>query len=186
MKGSDKMKDEYEQQAQTFLKSTGATIEVKFKKHGLHFEDDKDERDIYKVTIKKGNRGYAFDFGQSINNSGEYKSMITQHHTEDKYKKYGVFKGQNLTTEEFKYYNRYYKLGYGGFEKNKKFKVPTAYDILSCLNVFDGNFKDFCSDFGYDEDSIKANNIFKNVEKESNNLKMLFNDTELEQLAEIQ
>ena len=38
-------------------------------KFGKHFLDDKDERDIYRITLKRGKIKYSFNFGQSINSS---------------------------------------------------------------------------------------------------------------------
>lgn len=74
MKKDDKtdLYTEYDKQADDFMKSTGTEIEIKFLKHGKHFVDDKDERDIYEVTLKRGTRKYIFPFGQSIAHSGKY------------------------------------------------------------------------------------------------------------------
>ena len=60
---------EYDKQANDFLKKTGATIKVKFFKYAKHFQNDKQERDIYKVTISKGGETFTFDFGQSLDSS---------------------------------------------------------------------------------------------------------------------
>lgn len=59
----------YEQQAIDFLTETGTTFKTKFDSYGRHFEDDKERRDIYKVTLRNKNGSYTFKFGQSINNS---------------------------------------------------------------------------------------------------------------------
>lgn len=182
--------NEYDKQASDFLKSVGATIEIKFKRFGFHFIDDTDKRDIYSITIKRGDRSYTFDFGNSINDSS-FKIINTNTHQEVKY---GWFKElyNDLKTiprpEQEKYFKKYVlnKFGVMGCFKIVNPKAPSEYRILCCLSVFDGDFKDFCGDFGYNEDSIKALKTFKAVQEESNNLKMLFSDVELEQLAEIQ
>lgn len=63
---------------------------------------------------------------------------------------------------------------------------PNAYDILSCLQKYDpGLFEDFCSDFGYDEDSRKAEKIYNAVRNEYLNLAKMFNDDELAEMAKI-
>jgi hypothetical protein len=65
-------------------------------------------------------------------------------------------------------------------------KLPTAYDILSCLTVYDvGRFRDFCCDFGYDDDSIKAYKIYESVINEYKNLRELYSFDELDMLREI-
>ena len=62
---------------------------------------------------------------------------------------------------------------------------PTYYDILSCLATFDGTFLDFCSDFGYDEDSFKARKIYNEAMRQSDALKRLFSADELVMLEAI-
>lgn len=48
----------------------GITFKVEFLKNDFHFDDDKYTRDIYEVTLQRGNRKYTFNFGQSIVKSG--------------------------------------------------------------------------------------------------------------------
>jgi len=62
---------------------------------------------------------------------------------------------------------------------------PTYYDVLSCLSTFDGSFLDFCSDFGYDEDSFKARKIYNEVMRQSDALKRLFSAEEIAMLEDI-
>jgi hypothetical protein len=65
-------------------------------------------------------------------------------------------------------------------------KKPTMYDVLSCLQKYDvGSFEDFCSEFGYDTDSRKAERIYKALCKEYEAMCRLFSDEELELLSEI-
>ncbi len=64
------VKSEYEEQAEKFLKETQTEFKAEFLKHGLHFEGDEQERDIYLITLKRGEREFKFNFGQSIVNSG--------------------------------------------------------------------------------------------------------------------
>ena len=63
---------------------------------------------------------------------------------------------------------------------------PTMYDILTCLTKYDPEtFEDFCSEFGYDVDSRKAEKTYKAVCKEFAAVDRLFNDV-IDELAEIQ
>lgn len=63
---------------------------------------------------------------------------------------------------------------------------PTIYVVLACLIKYDvGSFDDFCSEFGYDTDSITAKHEYKAVCKEYAAVKRLFGDI-LEDLQEIQ
>lgn len=64
---------------------------------------------------------------------------------------------------------------------------PTAYDVLSCLQKYDvGTFENFCSEFGYSEDSRTAEKVYKAVCEEYLNVCKLWSDSEIEELAEIQ
>ena len=62
---------------------------------------------------------------------------------------------------------------------------PTAYDILTCLTKSDPiDYHNFCSEYGYDTDSIKALKTFKAVQREWQGVNRVFGDV-LEQLQEI-
>lgn len=66
---------------------------------------------------------------------------------------------------------------------------PTAYDVLSCISsettIYDG-FAEFCSEFGYDQDSRKAEQMWKVYNKTSRKLNKFFSEEELEDLRQIQ
>lgn len=64
--------------------------------------------------------------------------------------------------------------------------IPTAYDILACMTKFDpGTFENFCSDFGYDEDSRTAEKIYFAAQKEYAQLAKIFTPEQLEEMQEI-
>jgi hypothetical protein len=180
-------KTDYQKQANDFLTKTGATLTIEFLKNGKHFEDDKENRDIYKCTLKRGTREYTFHFGQSLDNSGfyyQYKTGTRQFPLDRKYLAKDYFKRKSL--------------GLIGIIKMKDSAftpsidiihyptAPTAYDILACLQKYEvGTFENFCGDFGYDTDSIKAHKVYKAVENEYLNISRLFNEPEIEELQEI-
>ena len=63
--------------------------------------------------------------------------------------------------------------------------APTMYDVLACLQKYEiGTFQDFCSDFGYNDDSIRAYKTYKAVLKEYNAVNRLFGDV-MDELQEI-
>lgn len=63
---------------------------------------------------------------------------------------------------------------------------PTMYDILSCITKYNPEtFEDFCSEYGYNTDSINAQKTYKAVKREFNGVNRLFGDI-LEELQEIQ
>lgn len=117
---------DYQKQAEDFLKETNTTLKIKYLKYDYHFADDKEKRDIYRVTLKRGRKSYTFNFGQSLNNT-------------------------------------------------QKSIVPSSYEILTCLTKENPeDFENFCSNFGYDTDSIEASKVYKSVIKEWEGIKRVF------------
>lgn len=180
------MKTDYEKQASNFLMHTGTGFKAEFIEHGKHFQNDKDTRDIYKITLKRGSREYSFNFGQSIANSGKYhlaEHLRNKIISESLRKKYGsnyAFKKNDL---KFDHSLREGKDWY----KNENYSAPTAYDVLAALTKYDpGTFENFCGDYGYDTDSKSAEKTYKGVKEEFAMVQALWTDAEIEQLHEIQ
>jgi len=166
---------EYEQKAIDFLKLTNAEFKVEFLRNGKYFYNDKYERDIYKITLTRGNRIYSFEFGQSIANSGNW-------FVKDKNPKFTKsFDDKSRAT------NWAEKIG-NSFNviKNPNKKEPNSYDVLACLTKYDpGTFENFCDEFGYGTDSKNAEKIYFSVKEEYLNITRLFSDAEIELLQEI-
>ena len=67
-----------------------------------------------------------------------------------------------------------------------KGREPDAYDVLSCMEKGDpGTFEEFCGNFGYFEDSRKAEATYKAVVHEWKKVKKFFTQAELAGLAEV-
>jgi hypothetical protein len=65
--------------------------------------------------------------------------------------------------------------------------APSEYSILACLTKYDpGSFEDFCREFGYDLDSKSAERVYAGVKEEWLNVCRIWNDSEIEELCEIQ
>lgn len=60
---------EYDIQANRFLEKTNTEIKIVFKENAKYFHTDKETRDIYNITLIRGNRKYTFTFGQSIHDT---------------------------------------------------------------------------------------------------------------------
>ena len=176
---------DFEKQASEFLSKTGATLEIKFLKHGYHFADDKETRDIYECTLSRGSRKYTFNFGQSLVNSGFYYTMGKKKTNIDR--KYLQPEHSKNLIHHVKSDSGYAFMNNGESDVIHYPKAPTAYDILACLHKYDvGSFEDFCSEFGYDSDSRKAEKIYNAVVNEYTQLCALFTDSEMEEMSEIQ
>ena len=67
-----------------------------------------------------------------------------------------------------------------------KDETPTAYDLLACIEKNDpGDFEEFCSEFGYDTDSRRAEDNWRAVVKEWQKVRRFFTAEELAELQEI-
>lgn len=63
---------------------------------------------------------------------------------------------------------------------------PVAYDLLACIQKYEiGTFEDFCSEFGYDNDSRKSEKTYKAVVKEWKKVARFFTEEEITELQEI-
>lgn len=175
--------EKYNKLASNFLKATDTTVTTEFLKNDFHFDNDVSTRDIYKVTIKRGNRKFTFDFSQSLMDSQKYIKTYsngkTVAFTPSGYGLEGITSIRDVGNymKGFAYQNR---------PKLVKGHAPTEYDILASLTKHDvGSFDDFCSEFGYNLDSRSAKKIYKAVVKEYNNVCKIWSDDEIEMLREI-
>lgn len=169
----------YEQQANDFLKKTNTKISLKYIKNDFYFAKDESTRDIYRVEIKRGKRSITFEFGQSIMNSAYYEDKRVKDRTYSLNGKARTGGFSILDVEK-------YKNG-GMILERIEGTPPTNYDILTCLTTYEvGTFEDFCSNFGYSEDSLTAERVYNNVCKEYDNVCKIWSDEEIEELQEIQ
>ena len=109
---------DYEKQAQKFLSDTNTEIEIAYKETSLYFDDDKYQRDIYRVTLKRGERRYSFEFGNSWQESG-------------KWWRYGDYRRGISSAKK----RQFREFDGATWDRYKNFAEPTAYIVLACLNV---------------------------------------------------
>ena len=65
----------YNRAAQRFATETGLKMSVKLHVFGKHFQDDTQNRYIFKITLKKEGKPFTFKFGQSIANGSEEPTL---------------------------------------------------------------------------------------------------------------
>lgn len=166
----------YTEAVNLIAESLNLEFKAEFLKNGLYFANDKDKRDIYSITLKRGARKYTFKFGQSIDKSGFYAKQgrsITQIDRKHLESKTLYFEIRNLSKIPFN----------PSCDKIIKPIAPTLYGVLSCMQKYDvGTFENFCDDFGYDNDTITAKETYKAVVKEYDKMCSLFSNEELEVL----
>jgi len=185
------MSEDYERQAKDFLAKTGTEFKAEFVEYGKHFDDDKENRDIYNITLARGERKFTFRFSQSTNDSG-FKLILDSTKKEVRYTwQDEVIKKARNDLKEFRKLASHKMGGEGAVGVLKGFNIkepitPTPYDVLACLTKSEpGSFEDFCGDFGYDVDSRRAEKTYEAVKKEYDELCKLFNESEMQELAEI-
>lgn len=151
--------DEYIKQATEFLQKTHAEMKIEYVGLAVNKEwKEKEKRCLYEITLISPRGSMVFDFWDSIRNT-EIRTMP--------FDAYNVQANKELAAK-------------------KKAAVPSVYDVLACLQKYDpGTFEDFCSDYGYDEDSRTAERIYFAVQKEYTQLARLFTPEQMEELAEI-
>ncbi len=173
----------YEQQAQEFLQKTNTTFEAKFLKNDFHFDGDKEKRDIYEITLSRGDRKMVFNFGQSIVKSGFYAKTNRGHRADLDRALLNSPKHKQHLEASIKMF-----AGWGRIKGDEihRPEAPTAYDVLACLTKYDvGTLENFCGEFGYDLDSKKAEKTYSAVKKEFADVQRLWTDSEIELLQEI-
>jgi len=154
--------EDYNKQAKDFMAKAKAIMAVKLLGHYPYFDDDKESRDIYEITLTRGNKTYIFKFGQSFNRSNNPNWQPP------------IRKGMTM-----------YDMEKAKLAHKKMIQAPTEYDVLASITKYGpGTFKDFCDEFGYDTDSRKAEKTYFAVQDEYENINKLFSDV-IEDLQEI-
>lgn len=133
----------------------------------------------YRCTISGKDRGHvSFDFWNSYASEEENFFAFGNHDSLNNW----------VTGRDNCYWDKY-RIGrkYPGRARITKRIVPTAYDLLTCIQKNDvGTFEDFCGEFGYDTDSRKAESVYHAVVKEWQKVQRFFTDAELTELQDIQ
>lgn len=174
---------EYNKQANEFLTKTGTEYKAEFLKFDKHFEDDKEERLIFKITLTRGTRKYSFNFGASLNDTEKaFKMLHGKTLYGDDWRGNLQYPAKRLRDEEV------LRALIPLITKHKdKIKLPSAYSVLACLTKYNPyDFNDFCMQYGYDNDSKKAEKTYNAVKEEWQNVQALWSDKEIEQLQDIQ
>lgn len=168
--------NEYVKQVKDFLNNANAKCEIVY--GGISRNETWKEtakRNWYDVTITTSRGKMSYVFWDSINNT-EISQMTLEKYVEKKLKR---------RYSDFSYDER--KKAERELKKLKAEAVPNEYDVLACLEKYDvGTFEDFCSEFGYDEDSRTAERIYIAVIKEYKDLTRIFTEEQMEELSEIQ
>lgn len=167
--------NEYTKQANDFLEEAKATCKIEFAGCAKNTEwNEKEDRIFYNVTIETPRGKMEFVFWDSIHNTRIQKISFVEFA-----RKYPKMMYENNYVHRAKLEKM--------LKEAKTEATPTAYDVLVCLTKYDpGTLEDFCSEYGYDTDSIKANKSYIAVIREYKQLERIFTPEQMEKLQEIQ
>lgn len=183
---------DYQKQGTDFLTDTKTKMTVDYIGYDFYFDDDKEKRDIYRITLERNGKKYSFNFGQSINRSNKKDKLEQLRKELKRITNFSMPLWQNKITGELRTTDKQLtnkiclSLFHTSFDYFSKNWTPTAYDILACLTKYDPyTFENFCAEYGYDLDSRKAEKTYHAVKEEFYKVESLFSDV-MEQLQEIQ
>ena len=163
----------YNKEAQSFLDTKGITVSIQYTGFRKYFQDDKEERDTYSITLRRNDKTFSFDYGDSIINS-----MIRKYNS---YLDYSY--AYNKDAKEKRFYNRKFmtwKIDRNDFNDLKKW--PSPYSLLCSISSdsYDiGTFQDFCDNFWYEADSRKAFDLYIKLQEANEKIKRFFSRDEL-------
>lgn len=166
---------DYTKMANDFLSKANAKIDITFIGRAINSDWCENVlRNLYDVTITTRRGSMTVKFWDSLHNT-----QITQMSVEDYAKKYFRMQYGCLTLCERS-------------QASKKLRAmqneakPTAYDVLACLTKHDcGSFDNFCLEYGYSNDSIRALKTYLACGKEYEALCRIFDSKQVEALREI-
>jgi len=185
--------NQYHAQAEEFLASTGTKVAFEYLGHDSRMLGVAVPTAHFRVTVERAGRSpWVLDFSDSQHDSYEWakddralpkwgprpqsvygKVETTSRRTPDDAERGAARTGTGVE--------------WAGYRVRQRVPQPHAYDLLACIQKSDpGSFTDFCSDFGYSNDSTRARDTFIAVVEEWQNVKRMFSEAEIERLGEIQ
>lgn len=187
------MKTDYDKQADDFLKATGSMLKIELSEfqNGPIWATGEAYGTKYTVTLSNARGSYTFPFWDSINNR-QYmdalnlikNSKLGEPRTSEYYRAQDLLKSKDALGLK-----RGLSMGdaYRNYDKYVEQLKPSAYSVLACLDVdYSDDFADFCANYGYDTDSIKAKETYDGVIEQDRQLRRIFTLEELEMLQEVQ
>jgi hypothetical protein len=144
------------------------------------------EMDHWKVNFTKNayqglhkQAHQEFDFYTGLGNRAPSDAVAKQQAT------WGY---QGLTANDKKGLTSYGRRYLADVEKLRKPITPTAASVLHCLvldaQAANSTFRNWCDDFGYDDDSISARNTYDACQKTADQLRRVFSHAQIAELEE--
>lgn len=189
------MKTEYDIQAEKFLRDNGLKLRITLSDSkaapwevaGHHYRVtlSRSLGDLEPVRSRKNEiapKRVVFDFWGSTHDAKEVKTpSYREDHKTGQY--VPTLDGKDISPTSFDR-ERAIQIAI-----DASFRHPSAYDVLACIASdihTPESFEEFCSEYGYESDSIKALQTFRRADRFAKRLRAFFTDSEAEQLSEIQ
>lgn len=157
------------------MSKSNAVCRIEFGGTSLNLNwKDKDLRNFYNVSLSTPIGTMDFIFWDSV-----YNTEISKMSIEDYCKKARKSMYSDLN------YNEKIKLQQE-LKLKQQLAKPSEYDVLACLQKSNvGTFDEFCSEFGYDNDSITAYKLYVAIVDEYKKLTRIFTQEQMLELLEI-
>lgn len=169
------MKSEYTKKTEQLMKTLNVAYTIEYDGIGINPNwNDKDKRTIYSVHLENTRGSMDFTFWGSI-----LEAELRKMSMDDYCKIYMRSHYQDLSYAEKSKANRAYH------RKLKEYEVD-IYEVIAALQKYEvGSFSNFCDEYGYDEDSRRAERIYLACTDEYYKLKKMFTEEEMEMLREV-
>jgi hypothetical protein len=148
-----------------------AKLDISIKFTGIKdYFNDKKERLTGQFKIKRDNKIIIFDYGFSLNDTKTFNSAYSENYT---------YEGKSLDSV-------YQFLSIICRDKQEFFNSLLYNCLCSCkLDYYISiDFEEFCSEFGFNPDSIKDKKIWERCLKQSNKPQKIFKESEIECLPD--
>lgn len=167
---------EYTEQAINFLKAANATMTIELVGCDVprHWKSATKRHNHYIFTITTPRGTIESDFWDSLFNTKRHNRTYDEFCKEESHALDRHYNQINPYPTRKQYADM------------KKETTATEYDILACLSKYPvGTFKEFCEEFGYDDDSIAAMRTWEGCREEYDALCRIFTPEQMEALQEI-
>lgn len=169
------MTNEYLQQAEKFLADTGTTLTVEYLRTAPYFYGSKENRDIYRFTLKNTRGEYSREFGNSIK-ATKARALASKYKTPSQTWDLPPQKAAQVKAK---------------IAQHNATPKPDAYDILAGIEKYevDPIFENWARESGYDvvplHDYSKIRALHEGCLAQYVGLRKLFTAEQMEQLQEI-
>lgn len=195
---TENTKSEYDTQAEAFLSANGLKFRATLSdtKTPGWAKDGEAHGHHYRVTISRASRPAmkgafdVFEDGKKVNtvfysasanvDADEVKRSLVNHD--------GMSDGITVKAARATAGDRLVFDFWGSQNDAATGRQPSAYDVLACISsdaYTPETFEDFCAEYGYEADSIKALQTFRRADRFAKRLRAFFTEAELEALSEI-